>query len=97
MLAHLLSVLLKNISMCKEEREIYVDKLLAIWGEWTNGGQATCSSLLSKNQKSYFYILKNSEFFFLDVANDGSYKHAKFQCEILSTLDYTKIINVWIS
>jgi hypothetical protein len=32
----------------------------------------------------------------LDVANDGIYKHVKSQCEIISTLGYTKITTVWI-
>jgi hypothetical protein len=32
----------------------------------------------------------------LDVANDGIYKHVKYQCEIISTLGYTKITTVWI-
>lgn len=27
----------------------------------------------------------------MDVVNDGIYKHVKAQCEIISSLDYTKI------
>jgi hypothetical protein len=34
--------------------------------------------------------------FFVDVANNGKYKHAKSQCEILSNLGYTKMKNAWI-
>jgi hypothetical protein len=51
----------------------------------------------------YFQKIENRIFMFqnksekiLDVSNDGIYKHAKYQCEILSTLGYTKMTNVWI-
>jgi hypothetical protein len=85
--------IVKMVSKYIESTYLHVSIYLSIYREWTNVDRAILTFYF-KNSENIFLSFKKFRIFFLDIANDGIYEHAKSQCEILSTLGYTKMTNL---